>query len=505
MSKFIKLVLQGSDDVTELPLEDDDTLLLSNVVVEFPNAIGLKAIVSESSRRSVKLRGDKLYPMEASADLEMKFLVTVAQPVNTSKRALDGQEDDSGTPAATKVAAVESKMELIVLGLPFEEKEEGLKAYFSKFGAVVNAEIKRFPNGNSKGYGFVKFSEESVVKKVLAGSHTLGGRELTVKIPFDRAQRSMMGSMPAMGMPPNMGMGPAGGQQQQQQDTTAKLFIGKLTANVTEADLRKHFEIHGPLKDVYIPQRPFRGIGYVQFLDKNSMEKALKIGKHVVSNTELNVTRATPRVFNPNFVPPHFRNNMNMSTNMKMNMGGNMFRGGPSAPGSNFSKPFGNNQFGGGRPDQHNNNSQYANNHYGANGHNGAGNNSGQYVNRGNAQYSTDQYSNASGEGWNYQGGDQAQAAYQGQGQQPAGHGNGNHGGRAAFGQPKGQDAQVAAGNGPQQQWNQAQHQMSQSYGEHHNQGQGGQWQQDHKAASFGDYGRPPASGGHSQYYGYGQ
>lgn len=306
MSNYVKVIRQGRDEVTELPLEDDNTLLLTQLETEFPGAIGLKAVISETSRRAVKNRDGVLHPLSASDDPETKFLVTIAV-----KR---GREDDGDYPAgASSKVSASPNLELIVLGLPFEEKEDGLREYFEKYGDVAHVDLKRFPDGRSKGYGFVKFKDESTAAAVAAESHTIGGRDLTVKVPFPR------GAAPGAGPPhqqmhqqmpyAHQQMPYAQPHQQRGDPVKGKLFIGKLTVQVTEADLRKQFSKFGALKDVYIPQRPFRGIGYVQFVDNESMKKALE-ERHVVSDIELNVTQATPRIYNPNYHQQQQQKNM---------------------------------------------------------------------------------------------------------------------------------------------------------------------------------------------------
>lgn len=266
MARYIKVTAKGhdGDEITELPLEDDNTLPLADVASQFPGAIGLKAIVGENSTRAVKIRGANLYPLDASEDDDTVFVV-----VQQAKR---GRDDDTEGDARTKASKM-PQLEVIVLGLPFEEKEEGVRAYFEKYGDVTDVDLKKQPNGKSRGFGFVKFKEEEVVRVVASENHTIGGRACTVKVPYKRDER------------------PAG-------PVVTKLFIGKLPETITDAQLRKCFSVFGALKDVYIPQRPFRGIAYVEFVEREAMEKALA-QNHTVDGVELNVSMATPRTYNP--------------------------------------------------------------------------------------------------------------------------------------------------------------------------------------------------------------
>ena len=49
-------------------------------------------------------------------------------------------------------------LEVIVLGLPFEEQEDSIREYFTKYGDVADVDIKKNPAGKSRGFAFVKFT-----------------------------------------------------------------------------------------------------------------------------------------------------------------------------------------------------------------------------------------------------------------------------------------------------------------------------------------------------------
>lgn len=272
MTRYIKVCEQGkeNEEITELPLEDNNTLPLADVVSQFPGAVGLKAKVGENSTRGVKIREQCLYPLEASEDSETIFIV-----VMQAKRPREDDEAQETTPNHPAKTSKLPQLEVIVLGLPFEEKEETIKEYFSNYGEVTEVDLKRQPNGKSRGFCFVKFKEEDGVTRATAETHTIGGRDCTVKVPYKRDERP--------GAP-----------------MVTKLFIGKLPESITDAQLRKCFAAYGGLKDVYIPQRPFRGIAYVEYNEREEMEQALA-ATHVVDGVELNVSMATPRTYNTNF------------------------------------------------------------------------------------------------------------------------------------------------------------------------------------------------------------
>ncbi len=55
---------KNSSEVTELPLEDDNTLLLSTVCATFANAIGLKYRHESGSLRGLRLANERFSPPE---------------------------------------------------------------------------------------------------------------------------------------------------------------------------------------------------------------------------------------------------------------------------------------------------------------------------------------------------------------------------------------------------------------------------------------------------------
>lgn len=55
---------------------------------------------------------------------------------------------------------------------------EGLQAYFEKFGQVSDCIVMRDPDGKSRCFGFVTFSDPSVVDAVLEKTHILDKKQV---------------------------------------------------------------------------------------------------------------------------------------------------------------------------------------------------------------------------------------------------------------------------------------------------------------------------------------
>jgi len=106
-----------------------------------------------------------------------------------------------------------------------------------KYGGIVDAVVLRWPDGRSRGFGYVTFSEAQGAQGALNDSHQIGGRQVDVK-------RAVPG--------------------------TNKLFVGGLPQNTTAAELREHFEAFGTVSDAVVMIDPAtnrsRGFGFVCFL-----------------------------------------------------------------------------------------------------------------------------------------------------------------------------------------------------------------------------------------------
>lgn len=74
-----------------------------------------------------------------------------------------------------KVEMDEAK--LFVGGIAWDTKENTLRDYFVKYGEVTEVLIVKDKNtGYSRGFGFVVFSESSILDALLGEKHTIDGR-----------------------------------------------------------------------------------------------------------------------------------------------------------------------------------------------------------------------------------------------------------------------------------------------------------------------------------------
>ena len=129
---------------------------------------------------------------------------------------------ENGTAEAEKDSIMSTVNEndnrkLFVNSLSWGTTEAQFKKYFEQFGAVKEATIKLNELGQSKGFGFVLFEEASSIEQVIAKSeHELDGRKINARkaTPKERIK---------------------------------KIFVGGVSPELPEADIRTHFEQYGEI------------------------------------------------------------------------------------------------------------------------------------------------------------------------------------------------------------------------------------------------------------------
>ncbi|KAK9446686.1 RNA-binding domain-containing protein [Limtongia smithiae] len=163
-----------------------------------------------------------------------------------------------------------------------------LSLFQNRYPSCKSAKIMTDPvSGMSRGYGFVRFMDESEMQRALTemqGSYC-GNRPMRISTatPKNKGQQlpsgmlqqqgpSQMGIYP-MSIPP---MGYYGAPQPMNQFTdpnNTTVFVGGLSGYVTEDELRSFFAGFGEITYVKIP--PGKGCGFVQFVQRHAAEMAI--------------------------------------------------------------------------------------------------------------------------------------------------------------------------------------------------------------------------------------
>lgn len=276
MSEWVAVCADENEEPVEIPTESDGTLLLTSVTAQFPGASGLKYRNPETNTlRGVRMTENVMVPpSEEGWGMYTYICVRLKKDEPRLKRKTDSDvdmysknikvdDDDDDDPDKT--------MDLIILGLPWKTTEDDVREYFEPFGEILMVQLKKRPgSGESKGFGFVRFADKEVEKKVLLQRHMIDGRWCDIKVPDSQERKE-------------------GGKDK----SSCKIFVGRITENLTKEDLKDHFEAFGQVTDVYIPN-PFRHFAFVQF-SENKAAQSLLGKEHVIKGVSVKIGEAAPK------------------------------------------------------------------------------------------------------------------------------------------------------------------------------------------------------------------
>ncbi|XP_065215918.1 TAR DNA-binding protein 43-like [Planococcus citri] len=260
MGCYLKVAEDEGEEPIELPLEEDGTLLLSTLTAQFPGTSGLKFRTESNTFRGVRLADVKFHPPEESWGDTVYYCVFLKE----NKRKSDDNNDN--LVAKTKRIYCMKCTDLIVLGIPWDLSEHRLRTYFEQFGELLMAMIKKdSKTGQSKGYGFIRFANYESQVRALSAKHKIDNRVVTVRIPI-----SQEGSVPS-----------------------SKIFVGRVTEDITAEDLLQYFSKFGEVIDIFIP-KPFRAFAFVTFLDVQVAQSLLG-EDHIIKGVSVHIGGAAPK------------------------------------------------------------------------------------------------------------------------------------------------------------------------------------------------------------------
>ncbi|KAI9768835.1 MAG: hypothetical protein M1840_004649 [Geoglossum simile] len=173
--------------------------------------------------------------------------------------------------------------------LPFTFTKADLRKFLTENSSTTEDQITRVhlpsPNGpgaasvgrklkpQNKGFAYVDFSTESVLKEALELSETLiSGRRVLIKNAKSFEGRPEKASDSASA--PGFGTARSG------KPPSKKIFVGNLAFDTTEEDLREHFNRCGEVKAVFVAtfedSGKCKGFAWVEFEDLEAAEAAVR-------------------------------------------------------------------------------------------------------------------------------------------------------------------------------------------------------------------------------------
>lgn len=152
--------------------------------------------------------------------------------------------------------------------------ERSVEGLFAPYGVVLEVRLPTDPNtGEHKGFGYAEFgttSEAIVALNKVQGTY-LKGRQLyldfsqTMVYPRSQQEVDSVSSSELMGQPQPIN------QFADPNNTT--VFVGGLSEDITEDELRQYFQGFGKITYVKIP--PGNGNGFVRFVEGQAAEMAV--------------------------------------------------------------------------------------------------------------------------------------------------------------------------------------------------------------------------------------
>ncbi|KAK5168862.1 uncharacterized protein LTR77_006171 [Saxophila tyrrhenica] len=170
-----------------------------------------------------------------------------------------------------KPISIKDDGKMFIGGLNWETTDQSLKEYFSQYGDVVDCQVMRDgATGRSRGFGFLTFKDPKTVNIVMVKEHFLDGKLIDPKRAIPR----------------------------EEQERTAKIFVGGVSQECTDVEFREFFEAYGRVLDATLMMdkdtgRP-RGFGFVTFDNEAAVDRTLE-GPLAIHGKMIEVKRAEPR------------------------------------------------------------------------------------------------------------------------------------------------------------------------------------------------------------------
>ncbi|KAG5888433.1 hypothetical protein JTB14_020208 [Gonioctena quinquepunctata] len=157
---------------------------------------------------------------------------------------------------------------LFVGGMNWETTDKELQEHFEQYGQIESINVKTDPNtGRSRGFAFIVFkSTEAIDKVVEAGDHYINGKKVDPKKAKARH---------------------------------GKIFVGGLTTDLTDEDIKSYFAQFGKIIEVEMPfdktKNQRKGFCFITFESEQVVNDLLKRPKQTIKDKEVDVKKATPK------------------------------------------------------------------------------------------------------------------------------------------------------------------------------------------------------------------
>jgi len=173
---------------------------------------------------------------------------------------------------------------LFVGGISRQTTDDTFRKHFEEYGQIKACVLMKDQNKQSRGFGFVTYEDPTSVAKVLkARPHTLDGKQIDPK-PCTPQSIQRQKKMNAHNF-----------------SKAHKIFVGGISMEATEDDLREYFERYGVVLEVVFvvdkndSSRRHKGFGFVTFEDESSVEQAIAKHFHFIKDKRCEAKPAESR------------------------------------------------------------------------------------------------------------------------------------------------------------------------------------------------------------------
>lgn len=193
-------------------------------------------------------------------------------------------------PFAKKAKAGDAEEEVTTVhcaGLSYDATEEDIKGYFESCGSVKTVRLPIFADsGKKKGFAFIEFdSAESVDKALELDGQTWMDRWLKITV--------------ATAKQPNSSTAPHDKPLSERPEGCKTLFVANLSWDVTEDDVRSHFESCGEIWSVRVgwdrEKDQFKGFMHVEFVEEESATKGMALYGSNLKGRDIRIDYSAPR------------------------------------------------------------------------------------------------------------------------------------------------------------------------------------------------------------------
>jgi len=180
----------------------------------------------------------------------------------------------------------ENVRKLFVGGLNHDTIEATIEQYFGQWGSVTDCTVKRLPDGKSRGFGFVTFSNVDAMEECFENQpHTIDGKKVDLRKAAEKGY--------------NRGADTGSKGYDPEASELKTLWVGSLETSTTEDEINEYFSKYGGIMSVSIKKFPnsgkSRGFAFVNFQSSKTVDQVQQSRPHIIKGRKLETKRATPK------------------------------------------------------------------------------------------------------------------------------------------------------------------------------------------------------------------